>query len=115
MQVSRTSPIWAVQDFYGAIIREAKLGPRHELILSIETWPHPKQQFGGGEVVRLRFGAIINYQEVKRFFATIPTDSLHYLRHSKKSTPRRHVIEIEFDGSEARITIIAGNVSREGN
>jgi len=66
-------------------------------------------------VVRLRFGAITNYEEVKHFFATIPTDSLHYLRYSSKSTPRRHVIEIEFDGSEARITIIAGSVSCEGN
>lgn len=115
MPVSRTSPIVAVQDFYGAIIREAKLGPRHELHLAIETWPHPQQQFGGGEVVKLRFGAITNYEDVKRFFATIPTGSLHYLRYSKKSTPRKHTIEIEFDGSEARITIIAGKVSREAN
>lgn len=72
MPVSRTSPITAVRDFYGAIIREAKLGPRHELSLAIETWPHPQQQFGGGEVVRLRLGAIANYEDVKRFFATIP-------------------------------------------
>jgi len=115
LPVPKPSPITAVRDFYGAIIREAKLGPRHELILSIETWPHSQQQFGGGEEVRLRFGAITNYEEVKRFFATTPTESLHYLRYSKKSTPRKHVIEIEFDRSEARITIIAGNVSREGN
>lgn len=115
MPASRTGPITAVQDLYGAIIREAKLGPRHELSLAIETWAHPRQRFGGGEVVRLRFGAIANYEDVKRFFATIPTDSLHYLRYSKKSTSRKHVIEIEFDGSEARITIIAGKVSREGS
>ena len=114
MPVSRSSPITAVQDFYGAMIREAKLGPRHELNLAIETWPHPQQRFGGGEVVRLRFAAIANYEDVKRFFATIPTGPLHYLRYSKKPTPRKHVIEIEFDGSEARITIIAEKVSREG-
>ena len=113
--VSKTSPITAPRDFYGAVIRETKLGPRHELRLAIETWPHPQQRFGGGEVVKLRFGAITNYDEVKRFFATIPTDSLHYLRYSKKSSPRKHVVEIEFDGSEARITIIAGKVSPEGN
>ena len=115
LPVSKPSPIAAGRDFYGAIIREAKLGPRHELILSIETWPHPQQQFGGGKVVRLRFGAIANYEEVERFFATPPTESLHYLRYSKKSTPRKHVMEIEFDRSEARITIIAGSVSREDN
>ena len=115
VSVSKTNPLTAVRDFYGAIIREAKLGPRHELSLAIETWPHPRQRFGGGEVVRLRFGAIVNYEEVKRFFATTPTESLHYLRYSKKSTPRKHVIEIEFDRSEARVTIIARNVSREGN
>jgi hypothetical protein len=111
----KTSPLTAVRDFYGAIIREAKLGPRHELSLAIETWPHPQQRFGGGEVVRLRFGAIANYEDVKRFFATTPTELLHYLRYSKKSTPRKHVIEIEFDRSEARLTIIAGKVSREAN
>ena len=113
--MSKPSPITEPRDFYGAVIRETKLGPRHELILSIETWPHPQPQFGGGKVVRLRFGAITNYEEVKRFFATIPSDSLHYLRYSSKPTPRKHVIEIEFDGSEARITIVAGNLSRESN
>jgi hypothetical protein len=113
LRISKSVTITAAQDFYGAIIREAKLGPRHEISLSIEAWPHPKQQFGEGELVRLRFGAIANYDEIKRFFATTPTDSLHYLRYSKKSTPRRHVVEIEFDESEARITIIAGKVSRE--
>jgi hypothetical protein len=83
LPVSKSSPITAPQDFYGAIIREAKIGPRHELSLAIETWPHPQQRFGGGEVVRLRFGAIANYEDVKRFFASIPTDSLHYLRYLK--------------------------------
>jgi hypothetical protein len=109
--VPKTSPVTADRDFYGAIIREATVGPRQELVLRIETWPHPRQTFGDGDVVTLRFGAIANYEEVKQFFAAVPTDSLHYLRLSSKSTPRRHAIEMEFDRSEARITIIAGNVS----
>lgn len=115
MPISKNSPITAPRDFYGAIIREAKLGARHELLLTIETWPHPQQRFGGGDVITLRFGAIANYEEVKRFFAKVPADSLHYLRYSSKSTPRKHVVEIEFDGSESRITIVAGNVSQQGN
>ena len=60
----------------------------------------------------LRFGAIANYEEVNRFFATVPADSLHFLRLSSKSKPLQYVIEIEFDSSEAQITIIAGSVSR---
>ena len=112
MPPPKTSPVTADCDFYGAIIREARVGPRHELVLRIETWPHPRQTFGGGDVVTLRFGAIANYEEVKQFFATVPADSLHYLRLSSNSTPRRQEIEMEFDRSEARITIIAGNVSR---
>jgi len=115
LPLSKTSPITAPQDFYGAMIREAKLGPRHELHLTLETWPHPQQQFGGGDVITLRFGAIANYDEVKRFFAKVPADSLHYLRYSSKSTPMKHVVEIEFDRSESRITIVARNVSRAGN
>jgi hypothetical protein len=84
--VPKTSPITAARDFYGAIIRQATLGPRRELVLRIEAWP--------------------------QFFATVPMDSLHYLRYSSKSSPRRNVIEMEFDRSEARITIVAGNVAR---
>jgi hypothetical protein len=110
--VPKTSPITAARDFYGAIIRQATLGPRRELVLRIEAWPHPNPKFGDGDVVTLRFGAISNYEEVKQFFATVPTDSLHYLRYSSKSSPRRNVIEMEFDRSEARITIVAGNVAR---
>ena len=106
------APKGSEPNYYGAMIRDAKLGPRRELILRIETWPQGKVMFGGGDVVTLRLGAIVNYEEVQRFFTKVRTDGLHYLRELRESNPRRHVIEMEFDRSDDRITIIAGKVSK---
>lgn len=106
-----SAPIEAMCDFYGAIIHDAKLGPRHELNLRIETWREGKNTFGGGVVVNLRFGAIYNYEEVQEFFANIPADGLHYLRELSESKANRRIIEMEFDRTGARIRIIARNVS----
>ena len=94
------------------MIRDVKMGPRRELTLRIETWRKGKVTFGGGEVVTLRFGAIVNLEEVRRFFSTVPMEGLHYLRELSKSTARRHIIDLEFDSTGERIRIIAGNVSK---
>lgn len=99
------------RDFYGAIIREAKVGPRHELSLRLETWRQEKHTFGGGVFVNLRFGAINNFDDVKKFFHRLPNDGLHYLREGRESKVDRRVIEIEFDRTESRINIIARKVT----
>jgi hypothetical protein len=106
------APSGAEHDYYGARIRDATTGPRRELSLRIETWPNGKVTFGSGKLVTLRFGAVVNYEEVLRFFIKVPVSGLHYLRELSESTPRRHVIEMEFDGTGDRIRIIAGKVSR---
>jgi len=59
----------------------------------------------------LRFGAIVNYEEVQPFFIKVPTDGLHHLRALGQSSAHGHVIEMEFDRTGDRILIIAGNVS----
>ena len=99
-------------NYYGAIVRDAKTGPRRELTLQIATWPKGKVTLESGEVVTLRFGAIVNYEEVQRFFTRVRNDGLHYLRELRESSPRRHIIEMEFDRTEDRIRIIAGKVSK---
>ncbi|HKV92250.1 MAG TPA: hypothetical protein VJW20_06860 [Candidatus Angelobacter sp.] len=95
------------------MVREIKLGPRRELTLAIELWPKGNHAFGGGPVITVRFGAISNYEEVKRFFEplAVPSDLLHYLHYAAKPTPGKHVIEMEFDRSEAQIRIVAGKLS----
>ena len=93
------------------MVREVRLGPRRELTLSIETWPKAQPFFGAGTLVRVRFGAIANFEETQRFFAHAPGELLHYLRYASKPSPGRHVVEMEFDRTEARIQIIAGNMS----
>jgi hypothetical protein len=77
----------------------------------IETWPKGKVTFGGGEVITLHFAAIVNYEEVQRFFIKVRMEGLHYLRELSESNPHRHVIEMEFDRTGDRIRIIAGKVS----
>jgi hypothetical protein len=60
----------------------------------------------------LRFGAIENIDEVRQFFSDIPSNGLHYLREVSKPRARVRVIEMEFDGSERQIKIMAGKVSQ---
>ena len=106
-----TAPGNSEPDFYGAMIRSAKIGPRQELTLLIETWPKKKPTFGGGEIVTLRFGAIENFEEIQVLFASLPTDGLHYLKESNKSTARRRVVELEFDRTGKRVSIIANKIA----
>ena len=99
--------------FYGAIIREARIGPRRELRLRIETWPEGSHRFGGGDMVILRFGAIANFSEVQSVFAKPPADSLHYIRYLDESNERRHIVEMEFDRIELRVRIVSGKLSTQ--
>ena len=108
----RDFPIGTEVEYYGAIVRGTKTGPRRELTLLLETWPKGKTAFGSGDLVAIRFGSIANYETVQKYFTKIPGDSLHYLRELKESTARRRVIEMEFDRTGDRIIILAGKVSK---
>ena len=61
-------------NFSGAVILEARVGPRREVTLLMELWPmfreRPVSQWrlGEGPVVELRFGGIENFDEVSAFF-----------------------------------------------
>jgi hypothetical protein len=99
----------AERDYYGAVIREATLGPRREITLRIELWLQG-QSTGGGSLVTLRFGAIKNFAEVQQFFAAVPMETLHHLRHVSQPRRRHHVVEMEFDRSGERIWIVAGSI-----
>jgi len=68
-------------NFYGAIIRKVRIGPRRELHLQVETWPEGSPPFGGGDLVMLQFGAISNFAEVQNFFAKVPAESLQCIRY----------------------------------
>jgi hypothetical protein len=102
------APANSEPDFYG---RSAKIGPRRELTLRIETWPKGKMKFGGGEIVTLRFGAIENFEEIQKLFANLPADGLHYLKQLSKSTARRRAVEMEFDRAGKRVRIVADKIA----
>jgi hypothetical protein len=109
MKVANDS-LAAVESFYAAMIRDIKLGPRHELTLDIETFPKSTHYFKDGKMITIRFGAISNYGEVQEFFAKIPFESLHYLREITRSGSHR-IFEMEFDGTGKQIQIVAGNIA----
>jgi hypothetical protein len=85
-------------------VRKVRIGPRRELNLQVETWPEGRHRFGRGHVVTLRFGAISNFAEVQNFFAKPPAENLHYMQYLSESHGRRHVIEMEFDQTEQRVS-----------
>jgi len=100
---------------YGAVILEARTGPRRELTLKLAVWRRgtatEKAHFGDWPALTLHFSAIANYAEVQRFFGREDYESLHYLRYASDPRPRRHVFEMAFDRNDDVIKIIAGNVS----
>ena len=70
------APAGAEPGYRVATIRDARVGPRRELTLLMETWTKGKStvRSGDGDLVTLRFGAVSNYAEVQSFFAKIPMD-----------------------------------------
>jgi hypothetical protein len=59
-------------DFSHARINDVTVGPRREATLFIAplVWEGPNGRYG--EVVRVRFGGIRNFEEVSTFFAEAP-------------------------------------------
>ena len=100
----------ALGSFHAALIRDARLGPRRELTLDIETFPKFKQGGKESKMVVIRFSAISNYQEVKQLFAKPHFASLHYLREANRSGPNR-IFEMEFDSTEEKVRIMAGKIT----
>lgn len=91
--------------FYGTSIEEARFGPRRELTLTfvdMKRRPHS----------RVRFGGIVDLDEVRKHLEECSCESLHYLRYSPRepSKPGRLILEIEFDGRDERCVIRCSNL-----
>ena len=103
-------------DYYDALVREARLGPRRELSLCLEL----REEAPGGErkAVTIRFGGITNFDEVSLFFERFESspsrwERLHFLRYSAERTskPNNLLIEIQFDRTGDEVDICCRNVS----
>ena len=104
------------RDYNGALINSAEFGPRHELALRFSIRPagNTTTDGTGTEEVSVRFGGILNYEEVERAFKAANThEALHYMRDTPGSKPTRRLVEIEFDRSEQRIRVNASHVSED--
>ena len=102
------------RDYGGAVIRSARVGPRHELTLELNIRPkHNTATDGtGSQLATVRFGGISNYDEVARVFENLNVhESLHYIRDASGSKPTRRLIDIAFDRTEQHIRIIATHVT----
>ena len=61
---------------------------------------------------RVRFGGIVNLDEVRMRLEECSCESLHHLRYSPRepSKPGRLILEIEFDGRDERCVIRCSNL-----
>ena len=103
-------------DYYDALIREARLGPRRELSLSLEL--SDEAQGGERKAVTIRFGGITNFDEVSLFFEHFESspsrwEGLHFLRYSAERTskPNNLLIEMQFDRTDDEVCVGCRNVS----
>ena len=102
------APANSEPDFYGAMIRSAKIGPRRELTLCIETWPKGRRNLAAKSPA-LGFGAIGNFAETQK--PNLAADGLQYLKELSTSTIRRRVVEMQFDPTGKRVSMVANKIA----
>ena len=104
-------------DFYNLFVDEVKIGPRQELNLSMELWQDNRFR-GEGKFVSIRFGGIVNFDEVQAFFADFHSsanayEGLHWLRYdeTRKSKPGDLFIKMQFDRTGEEVLIHCKNIT----
>ncbi len=104
-------------DFYNALVDAADIGPRQELNLSMELWQGNRSR-GEGRLVSIRFGGIVNFDEVQAFFTAFQSsanaqEGLHWLRYdvTRKSKPNDLFIKMQFDRTGEEVLIHCKNIT----
>ena len=96
-------------DFNHALFESVAFGPRREMTLKLNplVWVGNRGLYG--PAVTVRFGGIVNFEEVKALFAANhhKRSELGWLRYdtSQTSKPGDLYLHIEFERVEARIVI----------
>jgi hypothetical protein len=97
-----------VHDFDHARIVDVVIGPRREVALVIAPLVWDGHNGRSGQPVSVRFGGIVNYEEVCRFFSGAPHEKseLAWLRYADepRSKPGQLFFELVFERSAARLT-----------
>lgn len=101
--------------YYGAVICGVLFGPRRELTLDIETWPHRAGEFrvGAGVHVMVRFGGIQNMEEVRACFDECSMDRCTICEMEQTLNLRGGWSKIESDRNERRVRIVALHVEEK--
>lgn len=118
---------WKLPDlqynFYDAWIYDVTLGPRREITVHLELWPegnngHVVFQQSSRFKVDVRFGGIVNLDEINAFFTSWVSsqnyrNGLHYLAYDplQLSKPDSLFLKFQFDRSGTELTIHCKNVT----
>jgi hypothetical protein len=99
-------------DYYDAHIVDLEIGPRREVSLTMLIHIPDSRHWVGYETVAVRFGGIVNFEPVKKFFDDLSRspnayNGLHYLRYAKDRSAKSGSLffEMEFDSSEDHVRI----------
>jgi hypothetical protein len=100
-------------------VEDFTTGPRRELTLFIRLYCGDKQGRNVGPVIPVRFGGIVNFDEVKKFFEAakksgelLYEELLHFdYDHRQISKPGRLFFRIFIDRSYVEITIQCSNIT----
>ena len=102
-------------DFNGAIIEDIVVGPRREVTLLIVPCVWTGHQGKSLPSMTVRFGGIVNFEEVSAFFALSRHNhtDLAWLRYDKsqQSKPNDLFFELMYERIEARIVVHCRNIS----
>lgn len=92
--------------FHDSALCEVAIGPRHELTLGLDLDTEEQQLPGSSGGVRIRFGGIANFDEVRTFFEQLHRQKtplyhagrvqLNYARHLE-SRRNRLIFQVEFE------------------
>ena len=99
-------------EYSHSVIKSVKTGPRQEVTLAMQTieWLGQSSEFS--HVKSVRFGGVLNFEEVKVFFTRHQTVELAYLRYSTEhhSKPSNLFVELRSERTDDELTIQCSSI-----
>ncbi len=94
-------------DFHHTLIHYVRLGPRREVTMTIQALLWEGQGGFRGPNIFLRFGGIVNFDEVKAFLSKCPSLELAWLDYaeSQSSKPGSLFIELQSERTDDKLVI----------
>ena len=99
-------------DYSHSVINGVIIGPRREVTLSIQILEWAGQSAQLSAITPLRFGGIVNFNEVKEFFGQHQIMELAYLRYSSShhSKPSNLFVELHSEHTDDKLVIQCSSI-----